>query len=154
MNMKPWAWLQSPACQNAWLTNYNFHSRMKKGYEILSMFTVRNMLVYNPPPMITRAGWKMTWNHQHDYGCQECTTYLLWLPEQNEEMTWNHQHMYLQSLICQNAQPTSYDCQNRMKKKHEVISMFTVTNMPECRPTNYDSQRINNEHTSIWWTNL
>ena len=34
---------------------------------------------------------------------------------------------------CQNTQLTHYDCQSRMKNGHEIISMITVTNIPEHR---------------------
>ena len=88
------------------------------------------------------------------------TTHLLWFPEQDEEWTWDDQHDYShqharmhnsptmiaragqwmdmrwsawsQSPTCQNAQLTHYDCQSRTKNGHGMISMITVTTMPEC----------------------
>ena len=104
-----WTWncqhdQQSPTCQNAQLTHYDFQSRIKNGHGIISMITVINM--------------------------PECTTHQLWLPEQDEEWTWNDQCD--ESLTCQSAQLTDYDCQSRMKNGHGIISMITITTMPEC----------------------
>ena len=134
MDMEWSAWSQSPTCQNAQLTDYDCQSRIKNGHGMISMITVTNM--------------------------PECTTHLLWLPEQDKEWTWDDQHdhshqharmhnsppmiaraghwmdigwsAWSQSSTCQNAQLTDYDCQSRTKNGHGMISMITVTNMPEC----------------------
>ena len=90
----------------------------------------------------------------------ECMTYLLWVPWQDAKWAWNHKHhsnyqharMHnsltissraghrmdmkpwapLWSIICQNAQLTSYKCQGRMQNGHETMSTIPVINMPEC----------------------
>ena len=66
MDMESSAWSQSPTCQTAQLTLYDWQSRVKDGHGIISMVTVANM--------------------------PDCTTHYLQLAEQDEEWTWNHQH--------------------------------------------------------------
>ena len=66
MDMGLSAWSQSPTCQNAQLTACDCQSRTKNGHGMISMVTVTNI--------------------------PECTTYPLWLPEQDKEWTWDDQH--------------------------------------------------------------
>ena len=70
MDMESSTWLQSPISQSAQLTSYDFKSRTEMDMGIISMITVSNI--------------------------PECTTYCLWLPEQDEKLTWNNQHDYSQ----------------------------------------------------------
>ena len=60
------AWSNPPTCQNAQLTLYNCQSRIKNRHRIIRMVRATKML--------------------------ECTTHLLWLPEQDPEWIWDHQH--------------------------------------------------------------
>ena len=131
------AWLEPPTCQYAQLTNYDCQSRIKNGHGIISTIRATSM--------------------------SECTTHQLWSPEHDQEWTWDHQHdqsqharmHYSPSMIaragsrmdmelsawsqpptCQNAQPTLYDCQSRIKNGHGIISMIRATNKPEW-PTHF-----------------
>ena len=193
MVMESSAWSQPPTCLDAPLTSYeSCQSRMKNGHGIISMITVTNMpectthilwlpeqdeewtwiisiiTVANMPECTTHPLWLPS-RMKNGHGIismitvtnmPECTTHPLWLPEQDEEWTWNHQHdhshqharmhhsppmiaraewrmdmessAWSQSQTCQNAPLTHYDCQSRMKNGHGIISMITVTNIPEC----------------------
>ena len=113
------AWLQSPTCQNAQLTAYDFQSRTKNGHGIISMITVTKI-----PACTTHWLWfpeqvrEWTWDDQHDHSqwhaimhnsqamiarvekrmdmavttMPECTTHLLRLPKQDKECTWDNQY--------------------------------------------------------------
>ena len=124
MDMKLWAPFQSPTCQNAQLTNYEYQRRMQNGHETMSTIPVTNM--------------------------PECTTHWLWVPQMDAEWTLNHeqhsscQHARMhnsptmsaregcridmkpwapfQSSTHHNAQLTDYECQSRMQNQHKTMS--------------------------------
>ena len=129
------AWSQSPICQNAQLTTYDwqrdeewpwnhhhnhshqhakmynspamydYQSRMKNGHGIISMITVTNMHKMHNSPPII--------------------TRAGWRVAM-ESSEWS------QPPTCQNVQLTSYNWQSRMKNGHGIISMITVIKLPKC----------------------
>ena len=178
-------------CQNTPLTSYDCQSRMKNGHGIISMISHQHARMQNSPTMIARAEWRMVmessaWSQPPTCldapltsyeSCQsrmknghgiismitvtnmpECTTHILWLPEQNEKWTWNNQHdhsnrnssmhnslamisragqgmdmgwsAWSQSMTCHNAQLTSYDCQSGKKNGHGSDHHARMHNSP------------------------
>ena len=104
MDMEWSPWLQSPTCQNAQLTSYDFQSITKNGHGMISRITVTNARMHNLPTVMTRATQNMH------------ITLSAW--------SW--------SSTCQNAQLTFYDFQSRTNNEYGMISIIIVTKIPKC----------------------
>ena len=122
MDMESSAWSQSPTCQNAKLTIYDWQSRMKNGHRIITMITVTNML--------------------------ECTTHPLWLAEQDEEWTWNHQHGHgHQHARMPNSPPMIGRARWRIDMESSVWSQSPTCQIVQL--THYDWQSGDLHQTSL-----
>ena len=91
--------------------------------------------MHNSPPIIPRVGWKMNIESSVPSQLPAC---------QNAQLTHYGYQSRLKNGVdmealawswsprCQHPQLTRYDCQGRINNGHAIISMNTVTNMPEC----------------------
>ena len=95
MDMKPWAPFQSPTCQNAQLTFYKCQSRMHNGHEIMSTIPVTNTAECTTHLLwVPEQDGQWTWTMSTILvtNMPECTTHILWVPEQDVGWTWDHEH--------------------------------------------------------------
>lgn len=132
--MESSAWSLSPMCQNAQHTSYDFQSNGQCICNHQHNHIHQHPRVHNSPTTIAKARWRM----------------------EMESSAWSQSSGY------QNAQLTPYDCQSRhgiismtshqyaqIHSSHAIISrarwraeidgimsMITVTNMPECATHN------------------
>ena len=89
--------------------------------------------MHNSLPMISRAGQRMDMGWSAWSWSSTCQNAQLTHYDFQSRIKNGHEwSAWLQSPTCQNAQLTSYDFQSRTKNWHGMISMITVTNMPEC----------------------
>lgn len=103
MDMGLLAWSLSPTYKNAQLTDYVCMNRMKNGHGIISVIIVSSM--------------------------PECTTHILWFPEQHKEWKWDHQHDWHHQYVSMHTYWLWLE--SSMRNGHWIISMITITSMPE-----------------------